>query len=603
MSVDLVLKLTWGLFVKKSRSAFCKSLEDGSLSAQKLRSSLINRLEDLKKKFDDFARKDLLTSASNLQEGLGYLNALLDQQQDTSTLPPSREDNKAMKHSNASSNLPQASYSGRDSLIDVDSALELTEEIKKMNSNDHFKAAMNLFEKANTKATEAFHNKALTLEDQVWATKLRVQSRFLLSMENPSLARESCRLYLDELHRLSSVVATFRSHLEGGVWYDKVLSLFTHEKRQELVFSVSLINFIVFKFLKKFTSGAITVYDWPNLVGSGEWTYNPLIPARSIHVELQRAGIELPHLVVFEDLCGGMHLAKSVKRFAVKSDGDLILGTVDPQGNVDVGKITTQTNETVDIIKTDSTSVTITTQHLLFLAIDSGDNMYLLTDRDCTHSGAVSVAPRCCELFAFDSEVNEIYRCEVGCCQSNKAIAPTPHGFVMVRYNMKSICDVEFYENRGGKVERTSTFQVKLWENLLIAFTNKEQVIAVEEGGCSVRVYEKDGQLVREFQLYGGKNECCVSMASNHLTGEVVFVTAVGAGFYLSTYVPETGERRHCTRLTVFGRKNEGKKIRMSLPSLLPEDPTICVDKTPRLTSHCEGPMAIVSSEYVLYIQ
>ena len=116
-------------------------------------------------------------------------------------------------------------------------------------------------------------------------------------------------------------------------------------------------------------------------------------------------------------------------------------------------------------------------------------------------------------------------------------------------------------------------------------------MVVVEKRGFRVRVYEKDGRVIRKFELYGGKDESCVSIAFNYLTEEVVFVTLVGSWFFLSTYLIESGKRRHCTRLTLFGK-------------IKPEHaPWVWIERAPHITSHCAGHMALVSEKYILYIQ
>jgi hypothetical protein len=520
-----VLKMTFDSFVEKARS-------------------LVSNFEDIKTKPDG-----LVDSVSFIQEGLRLLNDSLDKP----NTPPEQEDDKVGGNCN------------RAGSPDPDSAFKLVEAINEMNINsrDHFTSAMESFKIANTKATEAFHNESLSLEDRILAAELRVKSRLYLSLENPSLASQPCRLYLEELHGLASIVKDFRSDLEG-----RMFSFLDKEKRHKLVLSVSAINFVVFKFLKSFTKGPISLYDWPNL-NSGGWTYNPLIPNKTICMGLRSARIEFPNLVVFREL--------HRRSVALTSNGDLIAGCIIKEGVVDFQKIT------MNEIETSALSCNhIWSCHLLLLAIDSKDNAYVLADTNCSNSGSRSIAPMACELTAFDSQNILTEKFNVGYCSHPlwNILVSTPDGFALLGYNM-SIYRVVFYKNNKGKIEPTYSFDINLWEFSLITVTKKYQLVAIEKSGYRVRVYETDGQLKREFELYGGELESCVSIAFNYLTEELVFVSRVGNWYFLSTYEPETGKRRHNVRLTLFGTEEQDL----------------------RLTAHCSGPMALVSREYALYLQ
>ena len=124
--------------------------------------------------------------------------------------------------------------------------------------------------------------------------------------------------------------------------------------------------------------------------------------------------------------------------------------------------------------------------------------------------------------------------------------------------------------------------EIKMWESTLATITDKLQVVAIEQYGYHVRVFEKDGRrLVREFELHDGETEACVAITFNRLTKELVVVSRVERVYFLSTYLPETGKRRHNVRLAHIG-----------------ED---CQEI--HLTSHCRGSIALVTKEHVLYLQ
>ena len=578
--VGIVLKMTLGLFVKKARRLSSDKLKDGGLNSQELRDLIIGSLQDVERKLGGLARANLLTSVSRIQEGLRLLGHLLDKP-NTPTLPLQDDDDKGEENPTRPSNTGQASSAESKSPLDVDSALKLVEVIEelKRNPGEPFTSVVKLFEEANTKATEAFHNEALSVEDRILAAKLRVQSRLLLSLDNPGLASQSCRLYLEELHGLAPIVKDFRSHLEGGIF-----SVFYSEKRRELVLSVSAINLVVLKFLKSFTKSPVNLYDWPNLT-CDDWTYNPLIPDKTVCVKLQNAGIEFPNLFVFdEDAYPSFTDDSEDASLTINSDGDFIW--VNSRVML---KLTATHKEKLKVeVKPASNS-------LHALAIDSNDIVYLLCNHNFAYAGTYKGAyatptmlPRISvdvvdsnEYFNGNSSFHQVELDVV--IEMNPVLESTPDGFTLFNDGRLS-----FYKNNKGTIEPTYSFEFSPWDMFLTTVTNKYQLVAAETFGYHVRVFEKDGQLIREFELYGGERESCLSIAFNYLTEELVCVSRIGRWFYLSTYELETGVRRHKARLTLFG---ECRRFN-------PEN-----SRYPRLTAHCNGPMAVVSDEYALRLQ
>ncbi|CAB4043412.1 Hypothetical predicted protein [Paramuricea clavata] len=445
--VAVVLKMTFGVFVNKARSSLSEKLKDGGLNSQQLRSLIVSNFGDIETKLVGLARGNLLSSVSFIQEGLGLINDLLDKP----NTPPEQEDDKVGGNSNRAGVPDQASSSNKDSPVDVDSVLKLVEAIDKMkiNSSNHFTSAMELFKNANTKATEAFHNEALSLEDRIFAAKIRVQSRLLSSLENPSLAK----------------------------------------KRQELVLSVSAINFVVFKFLKSFTPGPINVYDWPNLK-SGEWTYNPLITDKAIIADLSNAGLEFPNFVLLKELVASHRRFglsnETVYSVAVNSDGYLIMW------NNFHSLLKIKMSEVKMYNSCDDDQIEQCLDGCL-LAIDNDNVTYLLKFVSVSSCSASFTSAYLGCLEAIDSNGHSIgthcernrYSKELG--KGRSSMNPVPDGFVVVTCNRTSTHEVEFYKHNKKKIERIYTFKINLWEESLTTVTNKYQLVAVEESGLRER--------------------------------------------------------------------------------------------------------------------
>ena len=99
-------------------------------------------------------------------------------------------------------------------------ALELSHTMEKMKikSDEEFKSAIKRFEEARKKATEAFCNEALSIQDRILAVKFKVVSEILECLESPETAISGCISSLKDLHSLSAVREIFSVYLNGGAW-------------------------------------------------------------------------------------------------------------------------------------------------------------------------------------------------------------------------------------------------------------------------------------------------------------------------------------------------------------------------------------------------
>ena len=189
-----------------------------------------------------------------------------------------------------------------------------------------------------------------------------------------------------------------------------------------------------------------------------------------------------------------------------------------------------------------------------------------------------------CFLVLFDSSKRIMDAIMADYNVESNTLVPTTDGVAVMSYeaSVSNEAKIAFYENENGQIKNTGMMRAKLcMNNALITVTSKYQVVAIEQSGHRIRVYENNGQLIREFELYGGERESCVCIAFNFITKELVFVSRVESWYFLSTYEPETGKRRHNVRLSLFNKK----------------------DRNLRLTTHCNGPMVLVSRKYALHLQ
>ena len=300
--------------------------------------------------------------------------------------------------------------------FDEDSARKLNDAVStlKRSSPDQFKSAMESFKIAHTTATLAFFTESLNLQDRIMAAKLRIHSRMLLHLENPARAKV-CKLYLKHLHDLSPIVEIFRCDLEGGM-----LSKLNKAERHELVQSVSMINFVLFRFLNCYTKEPVNVYDWP-LIENDAWMYNPLIPDETVLQELQQARIEVPNLVVFEPIQTRV-MGIDPQPLAINSEGDLIVFR-QRSTNRDVCELLKVSRNEVKMFYTFPEFTLVS-----FLAVDDADFVYVFADN--VKGGEIPPGYSMYDVSVFDprGDISAIYK-HFLLFDGSVVLAPTPREY------------------------------------------------------------------------------------------------------------------------------------------------------------------------------
>jgi hypothetical protein len=110
--------------------------------------------------------------------------------------------------------------------VAVEDALALANAVgkPKIESNERFEFAKKSFEKAEEEATRAFHNTALSTEERILASKVRIAGGILLHLEDPEFAATDCLQYLRELHDMPAIKEIFSVHVGTGIksWFKSV---------------------------------------------------------------------------------------------------------------------------------------------------------------------------------------------------------------------------------------------------------------------------------------------------------------------------------------------------------------------------------------------
>ena len=248
--VTSILSSTVGLLWNKARDKTAESLKDGDITDAKLREIVVRELNDIKTKLDGLSRSYLLSSYSFLQEGIQLLNVCLDKFEQKAVV------NEGNGDRSETSRMP----SGGESDI-LNEALELSQAMEKLQIvSKEFESAKERFKDARKRATDAFCNEGLNIQDRIFAAKLRVVSEILECLDNPDTAASSCLLFLEKLDGLPAVREIFSVYLDRGV-----KSLFKKTERAENVKSVMMINYVLYRFVSKFSSKYCSALAWPTI--------------------------------------------------------------------------------------------------------------------------------------------------------------------------------------------------------------------------------------------------------------------------------------------------------------------------------------------------
>ena len=248
--VTSILSSTVGLLWNKARDKTAESLKDGDITDAKLREIVVRELNDIKTKLDGLSRSYLLSSYSFLQEGIQLLNVCLEKFEQKAVVNEGNDDRGETLR------MP----SGGESDI-LNEALELSQAMGKLQIvSKEFESAMKRLEDARKRATDAFCNEGLNIQDRIFAAKLRVVSEILECLDNPDTAATSCLLFLEKLHGLPAIREIFWVYLDGGV-----KSFFNKTERAENVKSVMMINYVLYRFVSKFSSKYCSALAWPTI--------------------------------------------------------------------------------------------------------------------------------------------------------------------------------------------------------------------------------------------------------------------------------------------------------------------------------------------------
>ena len=307
-AIAAVLKFAFGFISNKLRTYGAEKLQDGDLADEKVRGWIVRELDDIKFKLDAISRKDLFLSISCLQQGVKRLILFAGESFKTGNSPVQINPSKDQK---------QFLTKTTEHLVTVEYAVALARAIgeMKIESNERFLSAKQSFTKAAEKASEAFHNASLSLNERILASKVRIASGILENVDDLQVAASDCLHYLQELHNMSAVKGIFSVHVQGGL-----KSLFKKDSRGDMIDTITMINLLLADFISKFTKLRMGVLDWP-MIACGKRVIHPIHYERESVRKMREIKIRPPWDIAVNEKPNDTLLLQS---FAIDGEADVI---------------------------------------------------------------------------------------------------------------------------------------------------------------------------------------------------------------------------------------------------------------------------------------
>ena len=570
--VTSILSSTVGLLWNKVRDKTAEHLKDSGITNAQIRQAVVRELNDINTKLDGLSRKDLLSSYSFLEEGVQLLNVSFEKFEQKAMVNEGNDDR------GETSRMP----SGGESDI-LNEALELFQAMEKLQIvSKEFESAKKRFKDARKEATHAFCNEALSVQDRIFAAKLRVVSEILECLDNPDTAASSCLLFLEKLHGLPDVREIFSVYLDGGVKF-----FFNRTKRAENVKSVMMINYVLYRFVSKFSGKYYSALTWPTIELSNR-SFNPIWDWREISTQ-QSWGEDLsesPFVFNVRELIAVANAAVNRRSEIVEicaSSGDM---TVTSRAGTTILPFPTENKEAKAVIERDT----------LGFACDEDDNVYVL-QHETTSENMEGHTVLCIldehysrvkhrSTLHFLSKLNE-WRCgwvPMAISKNNNVVIAGMLGKRYHRYVY--VCDNTGQLKYKFDWEPNCLIVELLSDSLTvkqISISDKNELIVT----ClndTVYLYTEEGKLKSIITIPAGHN--VLGAVFHFVIRKIIVLSYFRKEFlcYLHWY-SKTGELDNSFRFCSDGSS---------------ENVINCI--TPKIRSHPSGPVAVLSLSYIAYL-
>lgn len=158
-------------------------------------------------------------------------------------------------------------------------------------SEECLEDAKESFKAAREEATKAFCNEALTTEERIFATDLRIASSIMQNLKNPDTAVCDAKTYLKGLHDLPAIQEAFSVYLDWTWFKSWFKSWFNKAKRLKIVRWETTLNLVVYAFTSRFITPDL--FNWPTIELRNR-AYQPVLRDKSISLAESRVKALLP---------------------------------------------------------------------------------------------------------------------------------------------------------------------------------------------------------------------------------------------------------------------------------------------------------------------
>ncbi len=474
-----ILKFTIGILFKKLRDEAARRLI-GDPTDETFRELISRELNEIKSKLDALIRKDLLSSVEFLEDGICHLQMAISRDGD--------EKDDTLK-------------AGLDESFSLSSiGLATTTGMVVITSKERYQRAQESFKIAGQEATRAFSNPALKIDDRILATKLRITARILEGIQDLEFAVNVATMYVESLHELPEVQEAFSVYLDGSV-----KSIFNKTERLQIIQNVTMINLVLFGFMKRNTRLPRDLFSWPS-IKLEERIYQPVLRDESISLGEFDGQKARP----FQFQFGGIEIC-NVAGAAVNSKGNIIAETKEGILSV-INTITGQTEMFHSFCQQDTTLLAC---RIDFVAIDNDDTVYVITcSRDQMSFNY--------KLWVFDSSGEVQHDRALEFLSSRHIVGITAQIKVVNKLILIKkaedehvyICDI------NGKLKFSFTLMERFGQVFLCNSDENEILVG---HGQTVCVYTYKGNLLKTIKLPEGHK--IYGLAFNEITKNIIVLT------------------------------------------------------------------------------
>ena len=542
-----ILSSTTGLLFNKTRDWAAKKLhENGDVTDEAICSLIVREVNDIKTKIDGLLHKDLNSGCDSLEEGINFLNT---------AIAESNFEKKALlnetQHDGGKTTMTMSNTVGSDVLFNK--CLKLSDVVAKIkvDSGKNFQSAKERFKRAREKAADALGIYTLSIEDKIFATKLRIVSEILECLDSPETVFTGCLPVLEKLHNLFAIQKIFTVYLKGGFW-----SIWQREKRSECVKSVMMINYVVFQHGLKFNDENPAL-RWPTIKLSDRSFY-PISQWKLINM--------------------GNELDQHPGRIAVDEEMSPCDAVVNSQSEVIVAvypnsiKIISRTGKSKMVELPDPTKFgKVRDQSVEQLAVDKNDKVYVVrklttqTEHGCVRSYVLS--PLSEKYDVIDTHLLDFLKVM---SEEIKMVINKDNDIIITHI----ASDYVYICNDVGIVQReieTTTFKSRP----ILAVSNKNEMITSHYARQDITIYTESGPV--SIKLPTNHKVFCV--AFHHVMCKIIVLTwKDDDNSYFMLIYSESGELETTISPDQYSRFY------------------------PAITSHPSGPTVVVMNKSITFI-